>query len=92
MTVSLLRLLISCPDRPGIVAGIAGALAKENINLNAILQKPGFPLDRLPFVVTVEPCRTSALKRALTRIGAMKCLLEKPFDLQMLEPEEESSH
>jgi homoserine dehydrogenase len=72
-------------DRPGIVAGIAGALAKENINLNAILQKPGFPLDSLPFVVTVEPCRTSALKRALKEIGHMEALLQKPLDLQILE-------
>jgi homoserine dehydrogenase len=72
-------------DRPGIVAGIAGALARENINLNAILQKPGFSLDKLPFVVTVEPCKTSWLKRALKEIGQMSALLEKPLDLQMLE-------
>jgi homoserine dehydrogenase len=72
-------------DRPGIVAAIAGSLAKENINLNAILQKPGFPLDRLPFVVTVEPCRTSALKRALKEISQLPALLEAPLDLQILE-------
>jgi homoserine dehydrogenase len=78
-----IRFLVN--DRPGIVASIAGALAKENINLNAILQKPGFPLDRLPFVVTVEPCRTSALKRALAEIAKLPALLEKPLDLQMLE-------
>ncbi len=78
-----IRFLVN--DRPGIVAGIAGALAKENINLNAILQKPGFPLDHLPFVVTVEPCRTSALKRALQEISQPPALLEKPLDLQMLE-------
>jgi homoserine dehydrogenase len=72
-------------DKPGIVAGIAGALAHEHINLNAILQKPGFPLDRLPFVVTVEPCRSSALKRALNEIAEMPALLERPLDLQMLE-------
>lgn len=78
-----IRFLVN--DRPGIVAGIAGALARENINLHAILQKPGFPLDRLPFVVTVEPCRTSALKRALKEIAQLPALLEKPLDLQMLE-------
>jgi homoserine dehydrogenase len=78
-----IRFLVN--DRPGIVAGIAGALARENINLNAILQKPGFPLDNLPFVVTVEPCRTSALKRALKEIAQLPALLEKPLDLQMLE-------
>lgn len=78
-----IRFLVN--DRPGIVAGIAGALAHENINLNAMLQKPGYPLDHLPFVVTVEPCRTSALTRALKEIGRMPSLLEKPLDLQMLE-------
>jgi homoserine dehydrogenase len=72
-------------DRPGIVASIAGALAKEGININAILQKPGFPLNRLPFVVTVEPCRTSALKRALVEIAKLPALLEAPLDLQILE-------
>jgi homoserine dehydrogenase len=78
-----IRFLVN--DRPGIVAAIAGALAKENINLNAILQKPGFPLDRLPFVVTVEPCRTSALRRALKEISKLPALLEEPLDLQILE-------
>jgi len=78
-----IRFLVN--DRPGIVAGIASALAHEKINLNAILQKPGYPLDHLPFVVTVEPCKTSALKRALTEIGRMPALLEKPLDLQILE-------
>jgi len=78
-----IRFLVN--DRPGIVAGIATALAAEGINLNAILQKPNFPLDRLPFVITVEPCRTSALRRALVEIGKMDALLEKPLDLQILE-------
>ena len=78
-----IRFLVN--DRPGIVAGIATALAHEDINLNAILQKPNFPLDRLPFVITVEPCRTSALRRALVVIGKMEALLEKPLDLQILE-------
>ncbi|MFC5863097.1 homoserine dehydrogenase [Acidicapsa dinghuensis] len=72
-------------DRPGIVAAIAGALARENINLNAILQRPGFPLDRLPFVITVEPCRTSALQRALKEIARLPALLEPPLDMQILE-------
>jgi homoserine dehydrogenase len=78
-----IRFLVN--DRPGIVAAIAGAMAREDINLNAILQKPGYPLDHLPFVVTVEPCRTSALQRALKEIAQLPALLEKPLDLQMLE-------
>jgi len=72
-------------DRPGIVAAITGALAREQINIRAILQKPGYPADALPFVVTVEPCRSSALRRALEPVRAMDCMLVEPLDLQMLE-------
>ena len=77
-------------DRPGIVAEIAGHLAQQKINIQAILQKPGHPGASLPFVVTVEPCPTSALRRALGNIGKMDCFLTPPLDLQILEPEEAS--
>jgi homoserine dehydrogenase len=72
-------------DSPGIVAAIAGHLAEQGININALLQKPGYPKDRLPFVVTVEPCPSSALKTALKKIAQMDCMQAAPFDLQMLE-------
>ena len=74
-------------DRPGIVAEIAGGLARQGINIGALLQRPGYAEDRLPFVVTVEPCATSALNRALEEIGKMDCLIEPPLELQILEPE-----
>jgi len=72
-------------DRPGIVAAITTSLANEQINIRAIVQKAGYPADALPFVVTVEPCKTSALKRALEPISKMDCMLVEPLDLQMLE-------
>jgi homoserine dehydrogenase len=72
-------------DRPGIVAEITGALAREKINIRAIMQKPGCPSDALPFVVTVEPCKSSALRRALESIRTMDCMNVEPLDLQMLE-------
>jgi homoserine dehydrogenase len=72
-------------DRPGIVAAITTALANEQINIRAIVQKPGYTADALPFVVTVEPCKTSALKRALAPVSALECMLVEPLDLQMLE-------
>ena len=72
-------------DRPGIVAAIAGALAAEDINLNAILQKPDCPAENLPFVVTVEPCRASCLARALAAITRMDFVLTPPLDMQILE-------
>jgi homoserine dehydrogenase len=72
-------------DRPGIVAEITGALAKEKINIRGIVQKPGYPEHALPFVITVEPCTSSALRRALDLIRQKDYLLEEPLDLQMLE-------
>lgn len=78
-----IRFLVN--DRPGIVAEITGALARENINIRAIVQKAGYPPHALPFVVTVEPCKSSALQRALESIRGMDCNLEPPLDLQMLE-------
>jgi homoserine dehydrogenase len=78
-----IRFLVA--DRPGIVAEITGALAKERINIRAIVQKPGYPQHALPFVVTTEPCKSSALKRALEAIRSRDYLLEAPLNLQMLE-------
>ncbi len=78
-----IRFLVN--DKPGIVAAITNALARESINIRAIVQKPGYPADALPFVVTVEPCKSSALKRALEDVGGMDCMLVEPLDLQILE-------
>ncbi len=72
-------------DRPGIVAEIAGTLAREHINIRAIVQKPGYPAHSLPFVVTVEPCKSSAMEHALAEIRKMDCHIVEPLNLQMLE-------
>ncbi len=72
-------------DRPGIVAEITAALAREQINIRAIAQKAGYPANALPFVVTVEPCKASALQRALAGIRRLDCMIAPPLDLQMLE-------
>ena len=72
-------------DKPGIIADITVALASEGINIRAIVQKPGFPAHALPFVMTVEPCKPSALRRALECLRGKDYLLKAPLDLQMLE-------
>jgi homoserine dehydrogenase len=72
-------------DKPGIIADITVALASEGINIRAIVQRPGFPARALPFVMTVEPCKSSALRRALECLRGKEYLLEAPLDLQMLE-------
>jgi len=71
-------------DRPGIVAEIAGALASEKINIDALFQRTGYEKGHLPFVVTVEPCAASALRRALDRISHTQWLAAPPLDMPIL--------
>ena len=75
-------------DKPGIVSAISGALAKVGANIDSILQKPGYPKHRLPFVVTTEPCLTSTIEKAMATIAKMDCMLERPLCLQILEVNE----
>jgi len=71
-------------DAPGILASIASALAREGINLDAVLQDPGYPKEALVFVVTVEPCEEFALETAVRAIADAECHSEPPLALPML--------
>ena len=71
-------------DKPGIVSAISGALAQVGANIDSILQRPGYPKDALPFVVTTEPCLTSTVAAAVEQIAKMPTMLEPPLCLQML--------
>ena len=71
-------------DKPGIVAAIAGALAKVGANIDSILQHRGFGGDRLPFVVTTEPSLSSKLEEAMAEMAAFEFMLEPPLCLQIL--------
>jgi homoserine dehydrogenase len=71
-------------DKPGIVASIAGALAKVGANIDSILQHRGFGTDRLPFVVTTEPCLSAKLQDAMAEMAAFEFMLEPVVCLQIL--------
>jgi len=71
-------------DKPGIVSGIAGTLAKVGANIDSLLQRPGYPKHSLPFVITTEPCLTSTIKKAVAAMAKMDCMLERPLCLQIL--------
>ena len=77
-----LRFIVS--DKPGIVSAISGALASVGANIDSILQRPGYPKGRLPFVVTTEPSLTSTIDRALAIMGNFECMLVSPLALQII--------
>jgi len=68
-------------DRPGIVAALAAILAKYDISIDALLQKPGFPHSALSFVMTLEACDSAVLNRALEEIGRLDFHVEPPLCL-----------
>ena len=57
-------------DQPGIIASLAAILSAHQLNIDAVLQKPGFDKNALPFVITLEPCRDTQLHPAFHEMSA----------------------
>lgn len=72
-------------DRPGIIAAVAEAFARQHVSINAVLQHPGWPADRLPFVMTLEPCDEQRLDRAIVEINALDFHVQSPVVLPIFE-------
>ena len=71
-------------DKPGIVSAISGALSRVGANIDSLLQRRGYPKNRLPFVVTTEPTLNSIIAEAVGSIAMMDCMLVPPLALEML--------
>jgi len=74
-------------DEPGIVARLAGILAKHRLNIDSVLQKPGFDKATLPFVITLESCRDSQLHPALEQMSGLDFALRPCLCLPILRQE-----
>ena len=74
-------------DRPGIIASLASAFAVHSINIDAILQEPGFPVGRRPFVVSLEPSPLASIEQALEDLAAFEFHGEPPLALPVLSRE-----
>lgn len=71
-------------DQPGIIASLAAILSAHQLNIDAVLQKPGFEKSALPFVITLEPCRDAQLHPALEQMAALGFCLRPPLSLPIL--------
>ncbi len=77
-----LRLTIG--DRPGILARIAEAIAREGINIDSVLQEPHMAKENLSFVVTLEPVPANVVERAARAINQFDFMLEPILVLPMI--------
>ena len=71
-------------DQPGIVARLAQILAAHHLNIDSLLQKPGFEKSALPFVITLEPCRDALLHPALEEMSHLDFALRPCLCLPIL--------
>jgi homoserine dehydrogenase len=71
-------------DRPGIIAAIALALARHDINIDSVLQEPSITKTALPFVVTLEESDPVSLSAALEAIEALDFHVEPPLAMPIL--------
>ena len=72
-------------DRPGIIAALAKIFGQCGINIDSLLQKPGYLKSSLPFVITLEACPTSALDKALAQIAKLDFQVKPCLDLPILD-------
>ena len=75
-------------DRPGIVAAAAEVFSRHGINIDAVLQEPGWSKTELPVVVTLESCESSLVSVAMAEIRKLDFHVRPPLWLPILPGEE----
>jgi len=71
-------------DRPGIIAELANIFARHDLNIDAVLQRPGCAKSALPFVVTFESCAWSKVEAALAATAQCDFLQQPPVHMPIL--------
>ncbi|MEO5896947.1 MAG: homoserine dehydrogenase [Vicinamibacterales bacterium] len=71
-------------DRPGIIAALAAVFARHGVNIDAVLQQPGHPAERRPFVISLDGCLVSAVERALSETAQFDFNVVPPFVMPVL--------
>lgn len=70
-------------DQHGIIEALAGALARNHISIDAVFQEHAADKQRLPFVITLDPCVESKVAKALAEMAGLPFLCEPPLHLAM---------
>jgi homoserine dehydrogenase len=81
-TKHYLRFMVK--DRPGIIASLSTILAHCGINIDAVVQKPGCPKSHLPFLITLEECKSALVEKALQQIDQLDFMVQPCLHLPIL--------
>ena len=74
-------------DQPGVLASIAGILAKHEISIESVIQKGRKKIGAVPLVVVTHSARESAMRAALDEIGRLDCVTAPVVKIRILEEE-----
>ena len=76
------RFIVS--DRPGIIAELAKVFSGRGVNIDSVLQEPGWSKAELPFVITLEASASTAVQQALQESAAFEFNVRPPVWMPML--------
>ena len=82
-TISKYYLRLGVEDRPGVLAEIAGTLAKADIGILSVIQPEGLVDGSVPLVLTLHDAPYGAMKRTVEAIAALPCVKGQPLLLHM---------
>jgi homoserine dehydrogenase len=71
-------------DRPGIIAALAAVFARHDVNIDAVLQEPGYPPHERPFIVSLDAAPWPVVETALGEIERMEFHVQPPLALPVL--------
>ena len=69
-------LRLTVRDHPGILARVSDAIARQDINIDSVIQEPHMAKERLSFVITLEPVGEGVVRRAVEAINKFEFMLE----------------
>src|SRR5947208_2593447 len=72
-------------DEPGIIAALALIFCRSGINIDSVFQKSGYQKSKLPFVITLEPCRNSLVEESLRHIAELDFHVQPCLNLPILD-------
>ncbi|WP_310600333.1 homoserine dehydrogenase [Desulfobulbus sp.] len=74
-------------DQPGVLALVAGILAKHEISIESVIQKGRKEIGAVPLVVVTHSAKESAIRAALDEIGKLDCVTGPVVKIRILEEE-----
>lgn len=76
-------------DSPGIIGSLATTFSRYAVNIDSVLQDPGWSKNELPFVITLESCSSKAVDDAMEEISGLKFHVRPPLVMPILSGEDQ---